>query len=322
LIVETKPDVIHIHNIYHQISPSILSVAKKMGVPVVMHLHDYKLISPNYLLFTDKGIDTYALHGRYYKCFFNKSFNNSYLQSLLVTIEMYLHHSILKIYEKNISYYFAPSLFLKDLMISSGISASKVIHLPYFVEGIENDVPDYQLGNYFLFYGRLAKEKGVSILLEALTLVPQAKLKIIGDGKEKKSMKEMSKKLGLESRVEFIPSLYGENLKEEIRKSKAVITPSIWYEVFGLVNIESASLGKLVIASDIGGIKESVVPNKTAWLFPVGDSKALADKLRKALENPVSVELAGQEGRKFVLENFTAFKHWLLLKKMYEQVMR
>ncbi|QQS60727.1 glycosyltransferase [Candidatus Falkowbacteria bacterium] len=321
LLMETKPDIIHIHNIYHQISPSILTVAKKMGIPVIMHLHDYKLISPNYLLFNDQGIDTSSLPGKYYKCFLKKSFNNSYSQSFLVMIEMYFHHRILKIYEKNILYYCAPSLFIKNLMISSGIPASKIMYLPYFVKGIEVDEPDYHIGKYFVFYGRLEKEKGVNILLEAISLVPEARVKIIGDGKEKKSMEKLSIKLGLQNRVEFSQALYNEDLKNEIRRSMAVITPSVWYEVFGLVNVEAAALGKLVIASDIGGIKESVVAGKSAWLFTVGDARSLADLLSRAIENPADVMLAGKEGRKFVLEHFTASQHWLLLKKIYEQAL-
>lgn len=321
LLKETKPDIIHIHNIYHQISPSILPVTKNLGIPVVMHLHDYKLISPNYILFNKKGIDTSSIRPRYYNCFLHKSLNNSYLQSFGAMIEMYLHHSILKIYEKNISLYLAPSLFLRDLMIKRGISAANIIHIPYFVKGIENDRPDYAVGDYFLFYGRLAKEKGVHILLKALSFVPDARLKIIGNGEEQEKLKEMVHELDLEGRIQFSQALYGENLKAEIKKARAIITPSIWYEVFGLVNIEAAALGKLVIASDIGGINESVKPGQSAWLFPAGNTDALATLLKRALENSEEISNAGEQGREFVLKNFTAPAHWLKLKKIYKNML-
>lgn len=321
LVVKEKPDLIHIHNIYHQISPSILSVAKKHKIPVVMHLHDYKLVSPNYSLFSQGQIDTSSVGGHYIRCFFNKGFNNSYLQSLLVAKEMYLHHKILKIYEKNIDYYIAPSEFMRNFVIKAGVPDTKVIHIPYFVKDIENDIANYEPGEEFIFYGRLSEEKGIAILLQALVLVPAACLKIIGDGKQRPALEKLAFELGLTKRVVFTGALYNQDLKKEICSSRAVIVPSIWYEVFGLVNVESAALGKLVIASDIGGIKETVIPEVSAWLFPAGDSKVLASYMERAISEPEEVSKAGQAGREFTLKHFTSNVHWLLLKSVYEKTL-
>lgn len=321
LIRQEKPDLIHIHNIYHQISPSILSVAKKFKIPVVMHLHDYKLVAPNYSLFSHGKIDTSSVGGHYWRCIMNKSFNNSYLQSVLVAIEMWFHHSLLKIYEKNISFFLAPSKFIRDFMIEAGIPSEKVIHFPYFVAGIEKDIPEYQPGKEFLYYGRLSEEKGIEIALRALALVPDACLKIIGEGKDRETLEKLSVELGVSDRVRFMGALYSEELKSEIRSARAVVVPSIWYEVFGLVNVEAAALGKLVITSEIGGISETVISGKSAWLFPAGDEKILATLLNRALENSSEVEQAGKVGRDFVLENFTSEIHWLGLKNIYAQAL-
>jgi glycosyltransferase involved in cell wall biosynthesis len=321
LIRQEKPDLIHIHNIYHQISPSILSVAKKFKIPVVMHLHDYKLVSPNYSLFSHGKIDTSSVGGHYWRCIINKSFNNSYLQSALVVIEMWLHHTLLKIYEKNIAFYIAPSSFMKNFVVKAGVPTEKVIRLPYFVAGIEKDIPQYQPGKEFLYYGRLSEEKGIEVLLRALVLVPHAGLKIIGEGKYIAALEKLSAQLGISDRVRFMGALYAEELKTEIRSARAVIVPSIWYEVFGLVNVEAAALGKLVIASEIGGISETVIPGKSAWLFPAGEEKMLATLLNRALENSSEVEQTGKIGREFVLENFTSEIHWLRLKNIYEKVL-
>lgn len=321
LLKKEKPDLIHIHNIYHQISPSILSVAKKYNIPVVMHLHDYKLVSPNYSLFSNGQIDTSSVGGHYGRSFFKKSFNNSYLQSLLVAKEMYLHHNILKIYERNVNFYIAPSEFMRNFVIKAGVPAHKVIHIPYFVAGIENDKPAYESGEEFLFYGRLSEEKGVDVLLRALTLVPVVRLKIIGEGKQRAALEKLASELGVSERIKFLGALYNEDLKKEIRSSRAVIVPSIWYEVFGLVNVEAEALGKLVIASDIGGIKETMIPGISGWLFPTGDVNALAVDLQKAVSAPGEVMKAGQAGRDFVLQHFTADIHWSLLKPLYEKIL-
>lgn len=319
LIIKEKPDLIHIHNIYHQISPSILSVAKKHNIPVVMHLHDYKLVSPNYSLFSNGKIDTASVGGHYWRCVIKKSFKNSYLQSLLVAKEMYLHHTFLKIYERNVNYYIAPSEFMRDFVIKAGVSPEKVIHIPYFVKNIEDDIPNYEPGKEFVYCGRLSEEKGVEVLLQSLVLAPSAYLKIIGDGKQRLVLQALVTELGLDKRVSFMGSLYNEDLKNEIRSSRAVIVPSIWYEVFGLVNVETEALGKLVIASDIGGIKETVIPGVSAWLFPAGDSNALGVLLKRALSQPEEVTKAGQTGREFTIKHFTSDIHWKLLKSVYEK---
>jgi glycosyltransferase involved in cell wall biosynthesis len=321
LLNKEKPDLIHIHNIYHQISPSILSVAKKHKIPVVMHLHDYKLVSPNYSLFSHGKIDTASVGGHYMQTFFKKSFNNSYLQSLLVAKEMYLHHTFLKIYKRNINYYIAPSEFMRDFVTKAGVSAERVIHIPYFVKNIENDIPNYEPGKEFLYYGRLSEEKGIEVLLQSLALVPSAYLKIIGEGKQRAALEKLTAELGLTERVKFIGALYNDDLKKEISSSLAVIVPSVWSEVFGLVNVEAAALGKLVIASDIGGIKETVRPDISAWLFKAGDVNALAVYLQKALSETEEVSKAGQAGREFVVQHFTSDIHWSLLKTVYEKAL-
>lgn len=322
LLKAEQPDLIHLHNIYHQISPSILPIAKKYKIPVVMHLHDYKLISPNYNLFSRGKIDTSAVGGHYYRCFLNKTFNNSYIQSFLVTIEMYFHHTILKIFEKNISGYIAPSQFMKEMVVQTGIPEKKVFHIPYFVAGIENDRPNFIPGEKFLFFGRISEEKGIDVLLQALALVPSATLDIIGEGQAKKYLQELAHQLGVGDRVIFKGALFTDDLKQAIREARAVIVPSRWYEVFGLVNIEAAALGKLVIASDIAGIKEAVLPDVSAWLFTAGNSVELSQLLEKAMADSQVVRKAGEQGRKYVVTHFTWKAHWPLLQKVYKTILK
>lgn len=315
LLDEFKPDLVHLHNIYHQISPSILPVAKKRGIPVVMHVHDYKLICPNYKLL-DRGKICHYPAGQYWWCFWHKAHKNSYLKSLLVTLEMYLHHRVLDVYQKNIDLYLTPSQFVKDELVKYGFPAAKIKVLYHFLE-TDKFKSDYQLGDYFVYLGRLDIEKGVDTLLHAMTKITDARLKIIGFGPEYKNLQALSKKLKLSGRVQFLGPKHDDELKKIVAQSYAIVAPSKWYEVFGLVILEAAALGKAVIASRIGGIPEALQEGKTAMLFQYDSAADLADKLNWALNHPTAIEAMGRAGRQFVEQNFTPAKHWQGLKSIY-----
>jgi len=322
LLEEFQPDLIHIHNIYHQISPSILDVAKAKGIPVLMHVHDYKLVCPNYKMFSHGRIDESTKGGRYYRCLFNRCFKGSLAKSLLVTLEMYWHHRILKIYEKNIDLYIAPSQFVKNKLIEWGIEADKIKLLYHYVisEGIK---PDYRLGDYLLYFGRLDQEKGVDVLIRAMAILKsQVKLKIVGFGPQYKTLKNLTAELGLVDRVEFLGPKFGPELRDIIAGSYLVVVPSVWYEVFGLVILESAVLGKFVVASDIGGIKETVQSSRTAILFQPGNYQDLATKLDWSLANPSAIEGFAHEARNFVTNKFTVEAHLKGLLDLYRSVLK
>ena len=322
LLDEFQPDVIHIHNIYHHISPSILIEAKLRKIPVVMHVHDYKLICPNYKLFHHGKIDESCRGGKYYRCVTHKCFKDSYLKSFLVTAEMYFHHRLLKIYEKNIDLYLTPSRFVEHKLVEWGIAARKVQTLYHFVEtkGIE---PHYELGKYLLYFGRLDQEKGVNILIRALAKTKsQVPLKIVGAGPERKHLEELVAELNLTTRVEFVGPKYGDELQTIIREAYLIVVPSIWYEVFGLVILEAAALGKFVIASDIGGIREAVESSRSALLVPAGNAHELATKLDWSLANPKAVSDFAHEARGFVERKFTAEDHLKNLLGIYRELIK
>ena len=319
LIKEFKPDVVHLNNIYHHISPSILPVAKKYNLPVIMHLHDYKLVCPNYKMFTRGKIDESAKGGRYWRCILNRCLKDSYLKSALVAVEMWLHHKVLKVYEKNVDLYITPSRFMKDKLVEWGVPAEKITTLYHFIE-VKKFKPDFELGNYLLYFGRLEKEKGINRLLEAMTKVKGSmKLKIVGAGHESKFLRQLAKKLNLGERVEFLGPKHWEDLKKIIAKSYLVVVPSQWYEVFGLVLVEAAALGKFCVAANIGGIPEAVQDSQTALLFKPFSVDDLAAKLNWSLEHPRQVAAAGHEGRDFVAERFSPDKHFAGLMKIYER---
>ena len=186
LIKKTKPDIVHIHNIYHQISPSILPVFKKYNIPVVQTLHDFKLICPSYKLFSKGTVCERCKKHKYYNAVSQKCSKDSTLYGCVLALEMYIH-KMLKIYEKNVDIFICPSQFVKNKMIEWGIDNKKLIVISHFVS-LSKFEPNYENQGYILYFGRLTEEKGVDVLLKAMKDFPKLKLKIIGEGPEKKNL--------------------------------------------------------------------------------------------------------------------------------------
>lgn len=276
LIIDFKPDIIHYHNIYHQLSPSILSFARKQGIKSVMHLHDYKLICPNYQLFVNNKPCTRCKPSKYYHCLLNKCHKNSYLKSALVALEMYIHHPILKIYKKNIDHFISPSQFLKNKFVEFAWDEKRISVLINPVDNNLLSVPEHKEKDYLLYFGRLSQEKGIEVLIKACLKAKQ-KLKIVGTGINYE--KKYSSKL-----IEFLGYRQGKDLGKIISQAKAIVIPSLWYENMPLNLLEALSLSKVVIASRIGGIPEIIKDKINGFLFKAGDSQELA-KLISNLDN-------------------------------------
>ena len=268
---EYKPDVIHIHNIYHQLSFSIFDAAKKRGIPIVMTLHDYKMMSPNYMLYHHGKIDESMIGGSYYRCLLNNCMG-SIGQSLVATVEA--HVRAWWGYAGAVSAYICPSEFVKSMAVRAGIDESRmhVVRNP-----VENNmsIDTSDNGQYVAYIGRLSEEKGLYTFLDAAKALPDIPHRIIGDGPQKNELEEYVKTNNMQN-VSFTGFLSGDALSAAIQSARIVVVPSTWYEVAGLSMLEAILSGKIVIASDIGAIPESI-PEEL--LFPSGNSKVLAIKI-------------------------------------------
>jgi len=271
LLNKEHVDIVHLHNIYHQISPSILPVIKKKKIPIVMTLHDYKLICPNYTLFHHGGVHDEDSLGWYLSCVKNKCFKNSRWQSALVTAEMIFHHKIMKYYEKDVDLLLAPSLFIRNKFIEHGWKKEKIIHLPYTINFNSFEYIAEDKG-YVAYVGRLVEEKGLQVLLEAAKITPEIKYKIAGTGPLMQDLLTIIKKEKLNN-VQLVGFKIGRDLREFLGGARLVVVPSIWYEVYGIVILEAKAMGKPVVGSRIGGIPE-ILPKEL--LVEPGNAEDLA----------------------------------------------
>lgn len=288
LLDDFQPDIIHVHNIYHHLSPSILLEASKRGIPTVMHAHDYKLVCPNHSLFVDGQPCQRCIPGKYYNCAIHRCIKKSVTGSLLASLEMYLHNTVFDLYRKHLKAVIAPSRFMKQILLAGGWPEEQVVVINNSFQPIS---PILESANerkaYFLFFGRLSAEKGIAVAIKAISKVNDAQLVIAGDGDEADDLRALAEQLKLSERVKFVGQKDKEGIRQLIQGAIAVIIPSIWYENFPLSALESLSLGTPVIASDIGGLPE-IVNEGNGLLVPANDSAALAEAINRIQNNEVT----------------------------------
>lgn len=315
LLQNHKPDLAHLNNIYHQISPSIIHSLRNHGIPMVMSLRDFKLVCPSYSMLANGKICEACKGKRYYQCFLNACVKDSRTKSLLNVTEMYLHHKILHIYDR-IDIFIAPSLFLKKKIEDMGFKGV-VMYLPNFIN-IQEYTPQYDwTERSIVYFGRLSHEKGLLTLIEAMKGLQDITLKIIGEGPQKKELCKKIERLGLYNII-MLGYLGGEYFKEEIRKSMFVVLPSECYENNPRSIIEGFALGKPAVGSRIGGIPELIKDGKTGLTFKMGDINELRSKIIYLTQNPAMISAMGKASRWFVENELTADKHYHKLMQIYE----
>lgn len=315
LVKIIKPDVVHLNNFAHQISPSIIDVFVKYEIPVVMTFRDYKMVCASYLMTNNGRICEACKEGKYYRCFLKKCVKNSLAKSLLNTVEMYLHHKILRIYNL-VDVFISPSLFLKKKLEDMGFNR-KIIHLPNFVEDKGATLPHKTKVNTVLYFGRLSSEKGIKTLIKAVRGM-DIELRILGVGPFENTLKRYVKTERI-CNVFFLGYKTGNELTTEIRNALVVVVPSEWYENNPRTVLEAFSLGTPVIGARIGGIPELVLDNETGLTFEPEDIDDLKEKLMYCINNKGKVFDMGKTAQKFVRENFNSEKHYQRLFEIYQK---
>jgi len=317
LIVKERPDIAHLHNIYHQISPSILHTLKKYHVPVVMTLHDYKIVCPVYTMFSGGKTCEKCLYGKYYWCLKKRCNDTSYLKSLLNMIEMYFHRNLLNIY-KIVDIFISPSKFMKDKIEEAGFQG-KVKYLPNFI-WLEEFMPSNSWkGEEIAYFGRLSPEKGLFTLLVALKGLGIS-CKIIGDGPIKAALERNAIAHSM-TNISFLGHKPLEELMNILRGVKFIVLPSEWYENNPRIILEAFALGKPVVGSNIGGIPGLVDDLKNGLLFKPGDAEDLREKILYLWHNPEKIKEMGENARKFVEANSTPEIYYERLMNLYKQAM-
>lgn len=305
-----KPlDVVHIHNFFPLISPSIYYAAKAQGIPVVQTLHNYRLLCPNALFFREGKVCEDCL-GKFipYPGVQHGCYRENKVASAAVATMLGVHRAM-NTWTKMVDLYICLTEFAKQKFIQAGIPAEKIVVKPNFVSP-EPTVGSGK-GGYALFVGRLSVEKGLDTLLAAWEqLGEQIPLKIVGDGPLADDVLKATKRF---PQIEWLGRRPMSEVHDLMGEAKFLVFPSKWYETFGRVAIEAFAKGTPVIAANIGAIAEIVAPGKTGLHFEPGVPEDLANKVKWVLENPEQMAQMRKEAR---LE----FEAKYTLKKNYQQL--
>jgi glycosyltransferase involved in cell wall biosynthesis len=314
-------DILHIHNIYHHISPSILLACKKRGIKIVMTLHDYKLICPNYTMYHHGMIHEEDCDHWYESCIGDRCVRDSLPHSTLSTIEMVMHHKIFRWYEKHVDLFISPSQFLIDRCVAHGWPSDMFVHIPNPVplnseQGIVNK--EQKDGGYVAYIGRLSEEKGVQKLVEAAARLPHIPFRIAGEGSLYELLRQEIASRGIKN-IELVGFLQGDALDQFTQEARLLVVPSVWYENNPLAVLEAKAKGKVVIASAIGGLPEML---PSSLLFPSGDRDALCALISRWFDADVSErESMGLALRQDVERHNNEVDHLKAVLDVYQRVL-
>ena len=316
LLTKIRPDLVHFHNTFMLISPAAYFTCKNMGIPVVQSLHNPRLLCPASSFFRQGNAcsecigKTISWPGIMHGCY-----RDSRVQTAVVAA-MVTAHRLLGTWENQVDRYIVFTEFYKEKFIQGGLPPEKISIKPHFVHPDPGPRNNSQ-GEYALFVGRLDPEKGVRTLLRAWKSLTDIPLKIRGDGQLLNEVNDHIK-LGGKS-VEVIERLSEEDLFKLFKGASFLIWPSEgYYECFGLVAIQAFACALPVIASRTGVMTEIVKEGITGLHFTVGDHADLAEKVRWAWKNRLSMIEMGLRGRVEFKEKYTEEINYRELLRIYE----
>lgn len=280
LLRDTRPDVACVHLVWGGLTASIFTTLHHHQIPVVHVVHDYRMICPAYTFKrTDNTICEECKGGHYIKCFKYKCSKGSSVESLLMALEMYFrqkwHNPI-----NEIDGFVFVSHFCKDKHVEFDNRYSRVPSIVLYNCSKVSE-PKSIRDNYYLFYGRLSYEKGITTLLHAAGVLKDCRFKIVGTGPLESMINDTIQQNRLDN-VELLGYKKGNDLTEIISKSKFVIVPSEWYENNPMTIVEAYSMGVPVIGANIGGIPEIIREGKTGFVFDSGEFHSLVDCVKQA----------------------------------------
>ena len=318
IVRRENPDLVHFHNTFPLISPAAYYACKQEGIPVVQSLHNPRIMCPAALL-ARKGKacedclgKTVPWQGIVHACY-----HNSRSQSTVVAGMLALHR-LLGTWQEQVDAYIVFTEFFRQKFIAAGLPAGKIFVKPHFLNtdpGVKQEA-----GDYALFLGRIAPEKGVPILLKAWQNLRHIPLRIRGEGPLEEDVHQFKRSSPL---VDILPFLSQKECFDLIKGARFLVWPSAgYYETFGLVAIEAFACGTPVIASRSGGMQELVEDGNTGLHFEPDNAEDLAAKVEWAWTHPREMKAMGKAGRREFLSKYTATHNLETLERIYRRAIQ
>lgn len=271
LIEKEKPDIVHIHTFFPLLSPSILYAAKRTGVKVVATLHDTRFVCPCATSLRGTELCNECGDGMYFRMCKYGCFKNSRLQSFVVA-GIFTYHRMRKSFYKQIDRYICLNENQIQLLMNIGFDRSKIIKKYNFVPDAEANLNAIKIEGlperYVVFYGRIGEEKGIRILMQIWNQLPEIPLVVMGGGPLETEFKQWAEQY---DHVYFLGYTQHDKCLSIVKGGEFVVFPSIWYEGCSMVEIEAESLGKGLIAMDLGFSTEAIANGVNGYKIKLGD---------------------------------------------------
>jgi glycosyltransferase involved in cell wall biosynthesis len=313
-----RPDIVHVHNTFMAITPSIYSSCTVRRIPVVQTLHNFRLLCPAGNFFRHGTICKECVDQNLLQSIRHGCYRESRPATAAVAL-MLAFHRLLDTYRKSVSRFIMLTEFAKQEFISAGFPSERLVVKPNFVapDPLERAAP----GDYAVFVGRLMENKGTRVLLNAWKKLPQQyPLQVIGDGPDRKLLESETRELKL-SGITFRGRISRARVMAAVKGARFVIVPSTLFEGFPMCIAESFACGTPVLCSKLGGLAEIVQNNHTGLHFLPGDSDDLARRVEWAWNHPAELTRMGREARRKYETAYTADKNYSLLMDIYEQAL-
>ncbi|MGO9021232.1 MAG: glycosyltransferase family 4 protein [Syntrophobacteraceae bacterium] len=318
LLRKHRPDVVHIHNTFMMISPSVHWACREADVPVVQTLHNYRLRCPDANFYRDDRVCEECATHSLWRGIRHKCYRDSRAASATVALMLAVHRS-LGTWTKTVACFIALTEFARQKFIAGGLPPHRIAVKPNFVSpdpGRTDAISDYAI-----FLGRLSPEKGVRTLVSAWKqLRLSIPLVIIGEGPLRSELESQVISCGLNS-ISFRGQVSREEALGAVRKARFLVLPSECYENFPMSVAEAFACGTPVICSQLGAMEELVCDGRTGLHFKAHDSEDLAAKCEWAWNHPHEMEAMGICARQEYESKYAAEKNYASLMEIYERVM-
>ena len=318
LLRQEKPQLAHIHNTFVMVSPSVYSACQQAGVPVVQTLHNYRLLCPGANFFRkghvcEECVEHSLWRGIRYGCY-----RDSRPATATVALMLALHRRW-RTWMGMVNGYIALTEFARNKFISGGLPAEKISVKPNFVHSDPGERTES--GEYALFVGRLAPDKGLHTLLASWKRLHNClPLHVVGDGPMRTQLEAEAVECGV-ANILFRGRLARSAVWEAIKGAKFLILPSECYENFPVTVAEAFACGTPVICSRHGATQEIVTDSRTGLHFAPGNPDDLAQKVEWASTHPRRMAEMGKEARREYESRYTSEKNYSLLMEIYRRVL-
>lgn len=303
-----RPDIVHVHNLFPLLSPSVLDACAERAVPVVMTLHNYRLLCPGALLMRGGHVCTRCVAGTPYAAVIHRCYRGSFLGSAVAS-HVVAAHRARGTWRIGVHRFIALTEFARNLFIQGGLPTDRIVVKPNFCSPGPASADGHRSGA--LFVGRLSREKGVATLLSAWKSIPNG-LSLAGSG-------PYAAEENLGPHVTFLGALDSETVAREMRKAQFLVMPSECFEGFGMVIVEAFAAGSPVLASRLGAMAEIVKDGVTGLHFEAGNPRDLAAKARWLFEHPDQCRRMGLNARAEYERKYTPERNYEMLMDIYEQ---